>query len=152
MKIILKNRKAFFDYEIIEKFEAGIELKGCEVKSLRAGKANFKDAYCEVRNYEIFLIGMRIEPYKEGSYNNPDSERDRKLLLHKSEIIKINNKINERGLSLIPLNIYLTAKQKIKLEIALAKGKRQYEKREKIKKEDLKLEIAYQTKIRKIKF
>ena len=151
MKILAKNKKAYFDYEIIDKYEAGIELKGCEVKSLRAGKANFKDAYCDVRNYEIFVVGMRIENYMQASYNNQDPERERKLLLNKNEIIKINNKIKEKGLTVIPLCLYLNQKQKIKLEIALAKGKRQYEKRDKIKKNDLKQEISLQTKFRKIK-
>jgi len=136
MKLVLKNKKAFFEYNILDKFEAGIVLNGCEVKSLRKSKVNFVDAYCEPKNGELFIIGLHINNFEQGTYNNLPPRRDRKLLLHKNEIIRITNKMKERGFSCVPLSIYFNDKNKVKLEIALAKGKRLIDKRETIKKRD----------------
>lgn len=135
--ILAQNRKARHEYFIEKSYEAGIELKGTEVKSIRAGKANLKEAYCMVRNGEIFVVGMHISPYKEGNLFNADPIRDRKLLLNKKEIIRISVEVKEKGLTLIPLKLY-TKGRLIKIEIALAKGKKLYDKRETKKERDVK--------------
>ena len=127
-------------------YEAGIVLQGTEVKSLREGKANFVDSYASIRKNEIWLIGMHINPYKQGNINNHEPVRDRKLLLNKSEIRKLIGNINEKGLTLIPYRLYFK-NGKVKVELALAKGKKTYDKREAIKKRDLKREQE-----RRIKF
>ncbi len=141
MKILSKNRKAYNDYEIIDKYEAGIELLGSEVKSARRGSFTLKDSYCRIKNGEIFLYNSYIAPYKPATYNNHDPERVRKLLLHKREILKLHSKVKERGLTIIPLKVYLNKKGLIKIEIALAKGKREYEKKQRIKERTIKKEI-----------
>lgn len=135
--ILAQNRKARYEYFIEKSFEAGIELKGTEVKSIRAGKANLKEAYCMVRNGEIFVVGMHISLYKEGNLFNSDPLRDRKLLLNKKEIIRISIEVKEKGLTLIPIKLY-TKGRLIKIEIALAKGKKLYDKRESKKERDIK--------------
>ena len=135
IKIIAENRKARYDYHIDEEFEAGMALKGTEVKSLRQGRANLKDSYARIKNGEVFVHQMHISPYPFAYYNNHDSLRPRKLLLHKREIKRLYGKVNEKGHSLIPLKIYFK-KGKAKLTLALAKGKRKYDKREAIKRRD----------------
>lgn len=127
-KIIAENRKAKHDYFILDTSEAGIVLTGTEVKSIRAGRVNLKDSYIFIKNSEIFLEGTHISPYEQGNRFNVDPLRQRKLLLHKKEILKLQSKIQEQGLSIIPLKLYFN-KDKIKVEIAIAKGKKLYDKR-----------------------
>jgi SsrA-binding protein len=134
-KQIAHNRKARHNYEILETYEAGIALAGTEVKSLRDGRANFKDSYADVRSEEVWLHGMHISPYSHGNINNHDPERDRKLLLHRNEIRRLIGKTKETGLTLVPLQLYFK-RGKVKVELGLAKGKKQYDKREAIAKRD----------------
>ena len=134
-KIIAVNRKARFDYFIEDEYEAGLVLKGTEVKSLRLGKANIKDAYARVIDSEVFVYQMHIGPYPFAYYENHDPLRVRKLLLHKQEIKRLSAKVNEKGHSLIPLKLYFKD-GRAKLTIALAKGKRRYDKRDAIKRRD----------------
>ena len=133
LKIISHNRKAKFNYFFTEFFEAGIVLKGSEIKSLRDGKVNIAESYAYDNNGELYLINSHIPSYKESSYNNHEPNRNRKLLLNKKEINKLIGKINREGLTLIPTKIYFK-KGKAKIEIAVAKGKRQYDKRQTKKK------------------
>ncbi|MCU0287799.1 MAG: SsrA-binding protein SmpB [Acidobacteria bacterium] len=137
---ITVNRKAFHDYEILEKFEAGMELTGSEVKSIREGRVNLKDSYVEIRSLEAFLLNSHISAYPNASYNNHVPERVRKLLLHRREILKLDNRVKTRGVSIIPIRMYLTAKGLIKIEIAIAKGKRVYDKKQAIKERDIRKE------------
>jgi len=138
--VIEKNKKAFFDYEIEEKYEAGIVLKGWEVKSIRGGDVSLKESFCFVSKGEIFLKNAHIAPYKMGvSYEKQEERQDRKLLLNKREINKLIGKTKEKGLTIVPLSLYLK-KGKIKLEIALAKGKKLYDKKQSLKEKDLKRE------------
>jgi SsrA-binding protein len=132
----IKNRKAFYDYEILEKYEAGIELKGTEVKSIREGRVDIKDSFARIFRNELWLMNAHINPYSHGNINNHDPLRDRKLLMHRSEIIRIITKMNKKGLALIPLAMYFKA-GRVKVEIALAKGKKFYDKRESIKRQDI---------------
>lgn len=140
MKIITENRKARHDYTIEESFEAGIELKGTEVKSLRAGKANLKDSFAIIENGELFLYGMHISPYEQGNIFNVEPMRPRKLLMHKKEIMRLLGKTKEQGLTLVPLKAYFK-KDKIKIELALAKGKKLYDKRDAAAEKSAKREI-----------
>ena len=140
MKIITDNRKARHDYTIEESFEAGIELKGTEVKSLRAGRANLKDSFAIIENGELYLHGMHISPYEQGNIFNVDPMRPRKLLMHKKEILRLLGKTKEQGLTLVPLKAYFK-KDKIKIELALAKGKKLYDKREAAAEKSAKREI-----------
>jgi len=135
LKIISNNRKARFNFFFSEFFEAGIALKGSEVKSLRAGKANISESYALDHNGEIFLINSHIPSYKESSYNDHDPKRNRKLLLNKREINKLIGRINIEGFTLIPTKLYFK-KGRAKIEIAVAKGKKQYDKRQAKKKRD----------------
>ncbi len=144
-KIITNNKKAFHDYFILETFEAGIALKGTEVKSVKQGKINLKDSYAKIKNGELFLFNAHISPYKHGNLFNHEPTRTRKLLLHKKEIDRIAGKINEKGLTLIPLKIY-QKKGLIKVELGLGKGKKIHDKREEIKRKDIEREIRYETK------
>jgi len=139
-KIVTKNRKARFDYHIEDTYEAGLVLLGTEVKSLRNGTANLRDAYARVVNGEVFVHQMHIGPYPFAYYGNHESLRKRKLLLHKQEIRKLIGKVNEKGYSLIPLTIYFRD-GKAKMELALARGKRKYDKRQAIRKRDEKREL-----------
>ena len=141
LKIICNNRKARFNYFFSEFFEAGIALKGSEVKSLRDGKANISESYAIDEQGEIFLVNSHIPSYKESSYNNHDPKRNRKLLLNKREINKLIGKVNREGYTLIPTKLYFK-KGKAKVEIAVAKGKRQYDKRQVKKKSDWNREKA----------
>ncbi|MBW2408673.1 MAG: SsrA-binding protein SmpB [Deltaproteobacteria bacterium] len=135
IKIIAVNRKARHEYFIEDEYEAGLVLKGTEVKSLRLGKVNLKDSYANIKDGEVFVYQIHIGPYPFAYYNNHDPLRPRKLLLHKREIKRLYGKVNEKGHSLIPLKIYFK-KGKAKLTLALAKGKRKYDKREAIKRRD----------------
>ena len=135
--IEINNRKAKFDYEIEETIEAGIVLTGTEIKSIRLGKANLKDSYAIIKKNEVFLLGMHISAYKEGNIFNHDELRTRKLLLHKKEILKLNNKITLDGYSLIPIKLYFKGGI-AKILLGVAKGKKLYDKRESIKEKDLK--------------
>ena len=141
LKIISNNRKASFNYFFDEFFEAGIALKGSEVKSLRDGKANISESYAIDEQGEIFLVNSHIPSYKESSYNNHDPKRNRKLLLNKREINKLIGKVNREGYTLIPTKLYFK-KGKAKIEIAVAKGKREYDKRHVKKKKDWNREKA----------
>ena len=129
IKIIAENRKAFHEYFIDERFEAGIALSGTEVKSLRAGKVNLRDSYCQVKDGEIYLIGVHISPYDHGNRFNLDPDRTRKLLMHKREIIRLYSKTKEDGLTLVPTKCYFKD-SKVKFEIGLARGKKDYDKRD----------------------
>jgi len=133
---VLKNRKAFHNYEIIEKLEAGVALKGTEVKSLREGRASFKDSYGRVLNGELWLIGFHISPYENGTIYNHEPDRNRKLLLHKREIKRIRGKTEERGLTVVPTQVYFK-EGLAKFEIALARGKNIHDKRKDIAKRDM---------------
>mgnify|MGYP001152697627 CR=1 FL=1 len=128
-KILAQNKKARHDYFILEGFEAGIELVGTEVKSVRMGKMNLKDSYVDIRNGEAYLIGAHISPYEHGNIFNKDPIRTRRLLLKKSEIMRIGGKLAEKGLTVVPLEVYLKG-QWIKINIALAQGKKNYDKRD----------------------
>lgn len=132
-RVVATNRKAFHDYFIEETFEAGIALKGTEVKSLREGRANLQDSYASVDDGEIFLYHCHISPYRHGNLMNHDPLRPRKLLLHRKEINKLIGKTQQKGLTLVPLRIYFTPRGQAKVELALAKGKKQYDRRESIK-------------------
>ena len=140
IKPVAQNRKARHDYFILETWEAGIELKGTEVKSLRQGRCNLKDSYAMVRDGELFVMGMHISPYENGSYFNPDPMRPKRLLMHKSEIRRAQQNVMQQGLALIPLSIYLKD-GRMKLELALCKGKKLYDKRDDMAKRDARRDI-----------
>lgn len=133
---LAENRKAYHDYFIIDKFEAGIVLTGTEMKSLRKRRLNLKDSYGNIKNGEIFLDGVHISPFEEGNIHNHDPLRSRKLLLHKKEIMRLIGKIKEEGLTLVPLSFYINDNGKVKVEIALAKGKKLYDKRDVLAKKE----------------
>ncbi|MGB1040443.1 MAG: SsrA-binding protein SmpB [Flavobacteriales bacterium] len=137
-KISIKNKKAYFDFEIKDKYVAGIQLLGTEVKSIREGKASIKEAYCYVNNNEIFVKNMSISEYSNGGFVNHEPYRERKLLLNKKEISKISKALKDKGNSLIPLLLFLSEKGLLKLEIGLGKGKKLYDKRESLKQKDTK--------------
>ena len=128
-KMIAQNKKAYHDYFILDKYEAGIALYGTEVKSVRLGSVNLKDAYCEIKNGEMFARGIHISPYEKGNIFNRDPLRDKKLLMHKREIIRLFSKIKEDGLTLVPLSMYFSGSH-VKVEIGLCQGKKLYDKRE----------------------
>jgi SsrA-binding protein len=140
MEIVATNKKARFNYEIIEKIEAGISLKGTEVKSIRNKNVSIGESYAQIKENEVFIHNLHISPYEQGNRENHDPIRVRKLLLHKHEIKKLVNKIQLKGLSLVPLSIYLR-KGKIKVELAIGRGKRLVDKRESIKKRTIEREI-----------
>jgi len=137
----IKNKRAFFDYEILDKYTAGIQLYGTEVKSIRDSKLSFTDAYCIFINNELWLRGIHISEYSFGSYNNHTPKRDRKLLLNKKELIKIQKKVKEKSLSIIPLVIFFSKSGFVKLEIGVARGKKQFDKRETLKQKDSKRDM-----------
>ena len=134
---VFKNRKARHNYFFIQELEAGIVLQGSEIKSIRAGKLSFKDSFASIEAGEVWLYSLHISPYKYDSVFAPDPERKRKLLLNRREIKKIKSQMDEKGMTLIPVEIYVNDKGLAKIKIALAKGKRQYDKREDIKKKDV---------------
>ena len=139
------NRKARYDYEIEDTYEAGIVLTGTEIKSIREGKVNIKDSYAIIRNNEIYLLNTHISTYKEGNIFNHEEDRTRKLLLHKKEILKLNDKIRIEGYTLIPLKMYFV-KNKVKVLLGICKGKKLYDKRETIKKRDMERELRQKMK------
>jgi len=140
IKILATNKKAFNEYEIIETYEAGISLQGSEVKSIRNGRISLKDSYAKIKDNEIYLINCNISLYNSSSYFNHDPLRQRKLLMHKKEIIRLQSKVQQKGFTIIPLKIYLK-KGIIKIEIALAKGKKLYDRREEAKRKAIEMEI-----------
>lgn len=146
-KLIANNKKAYHDYFLEEKIEAGIELVGTEVKSLRMGKCSIKEAFVRIDNGEIYIYQMHISPYEKGNIFNRDPLRPRKLLLHKYEILKLEGKIKEKGYTVVPVEVYFN-KGRVKLMIALAKGKKLYDKRADIKAKDLKREAGRAFKIK----
>ncbi|MDN5348511.1 MAG: SsrA-binding protein [Clostridia bacterium] len=141
IKVVTENRKARHDYFIAETMEAGIALKGTEVKSLRAGRANLRDSYARVENGEVILYDMHISPYEQGNRYNHDPKRPRRLLLHREEIRRLIGKTREKGFALIPLKVYFTPRGWAKVELALAKGKKLYDKREDIAAREARREI-----------
>ncbi|MBP1932624.1 SsrA-binding protein SmpB [Ammoniphilus resinae] len=139
-KLVAQNKKAFHDYHIEERFEAGIVLTGTEIKSIRSGKVNLRDSFAQVRRGEVTLHNMHVSPYEQGNRYNHEPLRTRKLLLHRTEINKLIGSIKEKGFTLVPLRLYLK-NGLAKVEIALAKGKKEYDKRETLKKKDAQREI-----------
>jgi len=148
VKVICKNNKARFNFEIEDTFEAGIVLLGSEVKSLRNGKANLIDAYGKIRGGELFLLEVHISPYEQSNRENHEPRRERKLLMHKGEIKRLIGKVTEKGFSLIPLKLYFK-NGRVKVEMALARGKKTYDKREAIRKKDQRREMERLTKYRR---
>ncbi|MBR3845064.1 MAG: SsrA-binding protein SmpB [Clostridia bacterium] len=147
VKIIAQNKKAYYDYFVDERYEAGIELFGTEVKSIRAGRVNLKESYCDIKNGEVFAVGMHISPYEQGNVFNRDPLRPKKLLLHKREILKLFGLTAQKGYTLIPLQIYLSG-SRVKMEIGLCRGKKLYDKREDMARNDAKrdMERAFRTR------
>jgi SsrA-binding protein len=146
-KVVTVNRKARSDYDILESLEAGMSLKGTEVKSLREGRMNLKDSYAKVQEGEVFLVNAHISPYSHGNIQNHEPLRERKLLLHRQEIKRLTGKTEEKGLTLVPLKVYFL-RGKAKVELGLAKGRRQHDKRDVIKKRDTEREIRRELKSR----
>jgi SsrA-binding protein len=140
--INIRNRQATFQYELLDKFIAGIALRGTEIKSIREGKVNLQDGYCYFSNGEIFTKGINITPYAQGTHYNHEAARERKLLMKKSELSKLESKVEEKGLALIPIRIFINDRGLAKLEIALARGKKTHDKREGIKERDIKRELS----------
>jgi len=139
--INIKNKKASFEYHFVDKFVAGLVLQGSEIKSIRDGKVNLQASYCLVKHDEVYVRELHISPYKEASYQNHDPKRERKLLLNKREINKLQSKSQEKGLTIVPVRLFVTNKGLAKLEIALAKGKKLHDKRHDIKEKDLKRDL-----------
>lgn len=149
IKLIANNKKAYHDFFILDTFEAGIALHGTEVKSLRMGKCSIKEAFIRIENGEVFVYGMHISPYEKGNLFNKDPLRVKKLLLHRAEINKMLGKVKEKGISVVPLKVYLKGSL-MKMEIGLAKGKKLYDKRDDIAAKDQKREAERDFKIRNI--
>jgi SsrA-binding protein len=145
--IVIKNKKAYHDYEFLEKFVAGIKLTGTEIKSIRLGKATIADSYCFFSNKELFLRGMHISEYWWGNLNNHDPLRERKLLLNSHELKKIERKVRETGLTIIVIKIFINARGLAKAEIAISKGKKEYDKRETLKRKDATREMDRMRKV-----
>ena len=136
-RIIAQNKKAYHDYFVDEKYETGIALFGTEVKSLRAGTVNLKDSYCEIRDGEIYAVGFHISPYDHGNIFNHEPLRDKKLLMHKKEILKLHGLVAQKGFTLVPLSLYFSG-SRVKMEIGLCRGKKLYDKRDDMAKNDAK--------------
>lgn len=149
MKLIANNKKAYHDFFILDTYEAGIALHGTEVKSLRMGKCSIKESFIRIENGEVFIYGMHISPYEKGNIFNKDPLRVKKLLLHKTEINKLLGKTQEKGMSIVPLKVYLKGSL-VKVEIGLAKGKKLYDKRQDITKKDQKREAEREFKVRNL--
>jgi SsrA-binding protein len=147
-RTVAVNKHVSHDYEILEKFEAGLALQGSEVKSIRDGRISLKESYAEVKNGQVFLVKCHISPYEAANIFNHDPLRDRKLLLHRREIKRLAGKTQERGLTLVPVRVMINDRGKIKLELALVRGKREYEKREAIKKRETDREMRAEIKKR----
>lgn len=148
-KLIANNKKAYYDYFIDEKYEAGLVLHGTEVKSLRQGKCSIKEAYIQIINGEVFVINMNITPYEKGNIFNKDPLRPKKLLMHKAEIRKLQGKIAEKGYTLVPVEVYLKGGL-VKVQVALAKGKKLYDKRDDIAKKDQRREAERNFKVKNL--
>ena len=146
-KLIANNKKAYHDFFLEERYEAGIELHGTEVKSMRMGKCSIKEAFIRIENGEVIIYGMHVSPYEKGNIFNRDPLRPKKLLMHKSEIRKLVGKIAEKGYTLVPVEVYFKGSL-VKVDIALAKGKKQYDKRQDIAKKDQQREASRDFKIR----
>ncbi len=147
-KILIKNKKASFEYYLLSKYTAGICLTGTEIKSIRKGEASINESYCTFINNELFIKNMHIAQYEQGTYNNHEPKRDRKLLLTKHELRKISLQIKEKGLTVIPVLLYINEKGLVKIEIAVARGKKLYDKRESLKTKDLQRETSHKLKAR----
>ena len=148
LKLIAENRKARHDYHLVERHEAGLELTGTEVKSLRAGRAQLQQAYAELRDGQVWLVGAHIAPYEQGTYANHDPDRDRRLLLHRREIDSLSGKVRERGFTLVPTRLYWK-NGRVKVEIALARGKEARDKRRDIARRDAQREVERELKSRR---
>ncbi len=146
MRVIAKNKKAFFNYDLLETLEAGISLLGSEVKSIREGMVSLKESYAEIKEGEVFLINCHVSPYDPANIFNHDPLREKKLLLHRKEIKRLIGKIKEKGLTLVPVKVLLNDKGRIKVEVALAKGKRVYQKREAIRQREQDREMRAELK------
>jgi SsrA-binding protein len=146
MKTVAVNRAASFNYDLLETFEAGIALQGSEIKSIRDGRISLKESYADVKNGEVFLVSAHISPYEAANRFNHDPLRDRKLLLHRREIKRLTGKIREKGLTLVPTKVLINDQGRVKVEIALAKGKKTYQKREALKARDVEREIRAELK------
>ena len=140
IKLISQNKKAYHDYFVEEKYEAGVELFGTEVKSIRAGKVNVKESYCDIKDGEVFVLGMHISPYEQGNIFNKGPMRPKKLLLHKREILKLFGLVSQKGYTLVPLQVYLK-NSKVKIEIGLCRGKKRYDKRDDMARNDAKRDM-----------
>lgn len=140
MKIVSQNKKAYHDYFILDTYEAGIELRGTEIKSVRKGSTNLKDAFIRIKNNEAFIENMHIAPYEQGNRFNHEPLRTRKLLLHKKQIRKLQKEVKENGLTIVPTKLYFNT-SKLKVEIALARGKKLYDKRQDLKAKDAKRDV-----------
>ena len=147
-KEICANRKAFHEYFVLERYEAGIELAGTEVKSIRAGQVNLKDSFCTVKDGELFVRGMHISPYEHGNIFNKDPVRPRRLLMHKREIMKLNSRIMQDGVALVPLSVYFK-NARVKVEVGLCKGKKNYDKRQAIAQRDARRDMDRAMKTRR---
>lgn len=150
IKLIANNKKAYFDYFVDETYEAGIELYGTEVKSVRMGHASVKEAYIRFIKKELYVIGMNISPYEKGNIFNKEPLRDRKLLMHKKELLKLSNKIKEKGYTLVPLEVYFKGSL-VKVKVGLCRGKKQYDKREALAEKSARRELDRQYKQAAIK-
>ncbi|HOA84463.1 MAG: SsrA-binding protein SmpB [Clostridiales bacterium] len=139
-KLIAQNKKARHDYFVDDSYEAGIALCGTEVKSIRAGAVNLKDSYCTIKNGELYAVGMHISPYEKGNIFNHNPLRDKKLLMHKKEIMRLAGLVNQKGYTLVPLSLYFSG-SRVKLEVGLCRGKKLYDKREAIAKKEAEREI-----------
>ena len=139
--ISVRNKKASFEYEFLDEYTAGLQLKGTEIKSIRMGKVSLQEAYCFMQKGELWIKGMHIAPYELSTYYNHEPTRTRKLLLNKKELKKLENKLKEQGLTIVPKRIFINGRGLAKLDIALAKGKKLYDKREDIKKKDTKRDL-----------
>ncbi|GAB1428580.1 SsrA-binding protein SmpB [Aminivibrio sp.] len=147
-RTVAQNRKARHDYFILETFECGIVLTGTEIKSVRDGKVNLKEGYALIRNGELWLVGVHISPYEKGSYYNHEPLRDRKLLMRKNEILRLFSKVREKGLTLVPLSVYIKEGKRAKVELALVKGKMLHDKRDSLSERDAKRDMARSLKER----
>lgn len=142
-KVSIRNKRASYEYEFIDKYVAGIMLKGTEIKSIREGKVNLQDGYCIFNGEELFVKNIHISHYKQGTHFNHEPTRERKLLMNKRELIKLKNKSEEKGLSIIPIKLFTNNRGLAKLEIALARGKKLHDKRQSIKEKDMKRELKH---------
>lgn len=140
--ISIKNRQASFQYELIDTYVAGMVLKGTEIKSIKEGKANLQDGHCYFNNGELFVKGISITPYDQGTHYNHEAARERKLLLKKTELSRLEHKSEEKGLTIVPLRLFINARGYAKLEIALVRGKKMHDKRDSIKERDVKRELS----------